>query len=41
MLLANIIVQHYDYETGQIVLRENMETENFEELLLSYAGTSD
>lgn len=36
MLLANSIVQHYNYETGQIVLRDNMEAENFEGLLLSY-----
>lgn len=36
MLLANSIVQHYNYDTGQIVLRENMEAEKFEGLLLSY-----
>jgi hypothetical protein len=36
MLLKNSIVQHLDYETGQIFLRENMEVEKFEGLLLSY-----
>jgi len=36
MLLANSIVMHIDYETGQIFPRDHMETENFEGLKLSY-----
>lgn len=36
ILLANSMVTHIDYETGQIFLRDHMETENFKGLALSY-----
>ncbi len=36
VLLENSIVRHYDYETGQIFLREDMEARKFDGLLLSY-----
>jgi len=36
ILLANSMVSHIDYETGQIILRDNMEIENFKGLALSY-----
>lgn len=36
ILLANSIITHIDYETGQFFLRDHMETQNFEGLALSY-----
>lgn len=36
LLLANSIVMHVDYETGQITLRESLEAETFKRKALSY-----
>lgn len=36
LFLANSIVTHIDYETGQVFLRENLERQNLEGLVLSY-----
>lgn len=36
MLLSNSIVRYFDYETGHIFLRDHMEIQKFEGLILSY-----
>lgn len=37
LFLSNSTVQHIDYETGKIILNEDVETERFPDLQLSYA----